>query len=552
MSGGTEGIEVPHGDPGVLEASAAQLDGVAGQLLGVSGQIGGLPSMMSGWAGPASSQFASFSGQEAGSMLSASTTVSMAASQTRRAAEVLEDAQRKAERAIERAQQAREEINRAREDIAEAEAEQAAATARMAAAAAAREAAQARALSSLADIGAGHAAALAAADAADREYRQAERDRYEAERRERHARQRLGDAQEDLRKAREDGREANESAEDMRAGLGLMLGTLPSTALRMPGTPATGHVAAAAGIPRAAPVQTGDVPIGEREPPQDWPGWAKSWFKIGRGAATAGDGLYQLGRAGYEHPERIPAAMRDIGQRAFDDPIGAGKTLIGYDELAAGRYEDWLGQAGLAGLTGGAGAGAGRIGQLRRIHGSPKLQPIGRQTSPRSGKGFAGRRYVFTREDLGVRPGVRPPDITIKPAERAQLIREYPKGVRFSRAGYPIFTPHAKVRLPVEGLQGNAKPHSHDEKLANEAAGFTETPDGYTWHHVEDGKTVELVPKILHKNVPHTGGAASIPQKQIGEVAPGGVLTPGERRVGVAGGAGGAAAGGPAATEGAE
>jgi hypothetical protein len=515
----------------------------------VSGQIGGLPSMMSGWAGPASSQFASFSGQEAASMLSASTTVSMAASETRRAAAVLEDAQRKAERAIERAQQAREEINRAREDIAEAQAAQAEARARMAAAAAAREAAQARALTPMADIGAGHAAALAAVDAAEREHRQAERDWHEAERREHHARRRLQEAQDDLRKAREDGREANESAEDVRLGLQVALSVLPSTALRMPGTPATANVAAAVGIPRPAPVQTGDVPISQREPPEHWVGIAKSWFKIGRGVATAGDGAFRLGRAAFENPEKIPGAMRAVGEQAVNDPVGTGKTLIGYDELAAGRYEDWFGQAGLGALMGGAGASAGRLGQLHRLHGSPKLQPVGRQASPRNGAGFAGRRYVFTREDFGVRPGVAPPTIKIDPDVRAQLIRDYPNGIRFSRAGYPIFTPHAEVHLPIEGLKGNEERFEHDEDLANEAAGFDETPDGYTWHHVEDGRTMELVPTNLHRSVQHTGGAAAIPESQVGHVAPGGVLTPAERRVGGAAGAGGAVVGGPAAAE---
>lgn len=32
--------------------------------------------------------------------------------------------------------------------------------------------------------------------------------------------------------------------------------------------------------------------------------------------------------------------------------------------------------------------------------------------------------------------------------------------------------------------------------------------NGYTWHHVEDGKTMMLVPTDLHQAVRHTGGAA--------------------------------------------
>ena len=43
--------------------------------------------------------------------------------------------------------------------------------------------------------------------------------------------------------------------------------------------------------------------------------------------------------------------------------------------------------------------------------------------------------------------------------------------------------------------------------MANKAAGLLETPYGKTWHHVEDGKTMQLVPENLHK-IGHTGGAS--------------------------------------------
>ncbi|KIE05765.1 hypothetical protein NF27_CY00010 [Candidatus Jidaibacter acanthamoeba] len=49
-----------------------------------------------------------------------------------------------------------------------------------------------------------------------------------------------------------------------------------------------------------------------------------------------------------------------------------------------------------------------------------------------------------------------------------------------------------------------------DLRKANEAAGFKKTPDNYTWHHHEDGKTMELVPKDLHNAIQHTGGASKL------------------------------------------
>ncbi|WP_370221743.1 HNH endonuclease [Cytobacillus sp.] len=40
--------------------------------------------------------------------------------------------------------------------------------------------------------------------------------------------------------------------------------------------------------------------------------------------------------------------------------------------------------------------------------------------------------------------------------------------------------------------------------------GLKNTPAGYTWHHVEDGKTMMLVPSDIHGEVRHTGGASLI------------------------------------------
>jgi hypothetical protein len=59
---------------------------------------------------------------------------------------------------------------------------------------------------------------------------------------------------------------------------------------------------------------------------------------------------------------------------------------------------------------------------------------------------------------------------------------------------------------------------------------------------------MELVPRDLHEAVSHTGGVPAAPH-QIGEVAPGGVFTPFERRAALAGGGTGALASGPFAAQ---
>jgi hypothetical protein len=57
-----------------------------------------------------------------------------------------------------------------------------------------------------------------------------------------------------------------------------------------------------------------------------------------------------------------------------------------------------------------------------------------------------------------------------------------------------------------------------DFALANDAAGFDRTPKGYTWHHVEDGRTMELVPSDRHGTVRHSGGVAALQSGRDGPV----------------------------------
>ncbi|WP_341751161.1 HNH endonuclease [Candidatus Tisiphia endosymbiont of Piscicola geometra] len=81
----------------------------------------------------------------------------------------------------------------------------------------------------------------------------------------------------------------------------------------------------------------------------------------------------------------------------------------------------------------------------------------------------------------------------------------FPEGVWFKENGHPDFSPYADITLEIEGLTGV---HGKDEKMANKKAGLLETPDDKTWHHVEDGKTLQLIPWKLHNAVNHTGGSA--------------------------------------------
>ncbi len=95
---------------------------------------------------------------------------------------------------------------------------------------------------------------------------------------------------------------------------------------------------------------------------------------------------------------------------------------------------------------------------------------------------------------------------TPKTAEARELA---PNGVRFKENGCPDFTPWEKARVEIEP-SNRLDDWLGDFRRANEAAGLERTPRGYTWHHMEDGKTMQLVPQSLHNAVSHSGGRSVI------------------------------------------
>ncbi len=80
--------------------------------------------------------------------------------------------------------------------------------------------------------------------------------------------------------------------------------------------------------------------------------------------------------------------------------------------------------------------------------------------------------------------------------------------VNYNVDGYPDFSDYKIDQVDnLKGMNGN---YNHDASLANSKAGYSETPEGYVWHHVEDGTTMQLIPKDVHNNFPHTGGASGL------------------------------------------
>ncbi len=93
------------------------------------------------------------------------------------------------------------------------------------------------------------------------------------------------------------------------------------------------------------------------------------------------------------------------------------------------------------------------------------------------------------------------------------------------KEGYPDFSPYAmdigggkKARFEIE-MQGNT---TSDMKNARDAmrrelkdpnwpgVKGRNAPEGWTWHHNEDGITMELIPSDLNNNIPHSGGESLV------------------------------------------
>jgi hypothetical protein len=79
-------------------------------------------------------------------------------------------------------------------------------------------------------------------------------------------------------------------------------------------------------------------------------------------------------------------------------------------------------------------------------------------------------------------------------------------GVPFDTSGYPDFKAAGAVKTEVKITPTGSR--SGDFRAANQAAGFAKTPEGYSWHHHQNGTTMQLVPTDIHRATGHTGGFA--------------------------------------------
>ncbi|HGA0510315.1 TPA: WXG100 family type VII secretion target [Bacillus pacificus] len=136
----------------------------------------------------------------------------------------------------------------------------------------------------------------------------------------------------------------------------------------------------------------------------------------------------------------------------------------------------------------------------------------------------------FTKEQLATKPSYSPvPEKwmkkggTVKIDEDGTWVYTNKKGqtVRYPD-GYPDFTEYAHPTVkPVEIEIASPTNRPSDYKNANIEAGLNKNSDppvpaldkppvGYIWHHHQDGKTMILVDKDIHREFTHAGGVSTV------------------------------------------
>jgi hypothetical protein len=111
----------------------------------------------------------------------------------------------------------------------------------------------------------------------------------------------------------------------------------------------------------------------------------------------------------------------------------------------------------------------------------------------------------------GVMAGTNRETLPQSPIRNAHLAgKKHPlTGVPFDAEGYPDFRAAGVVKVEVAIHYTGSR--TRDFAAANKAAGLEATPKGMTWHHHQDGTTMQLVPTEVHARTGHTGGFSGGP-----------------------------------------
>ncbi len=83
----------------------------------------------------------------------------------------------------------------------------------------------------------------------------------------------------------------------------------------------------------------------------------------------------------------------------------------------------------------------------------------------------------------------------------------HPKtGIPFDEQGFPDFSKNLYKGGPNDIMIDPTGGRGTHYSAANKLAGYTETPQGFTWHHHQTTGRMQLVDYTIHRQTGHTGG----------------------------------------------
>ncbi len=88
-----------------------------------------------------------------------------------------------------------------------------------------------------------------------------------------------------------------------------------------------------------------------------------------------------------------------------------------------------------------------------------------------------------------------------------KLKGKYPHGVPFNTQGFPDFSRYVVKQVRIKFTSSRTKDFAAADKLAGLPRGYRQK-NKLTWHHHQDGTTMQLIRSELHDAVKHTGGFA--------------------------------------------
>jgi A nuclease of the HNH/ENDO VII superfamily with conserved WHH/Phage Mu protein F like protein len=215
-------------------------------------------------------------------------------------------------------------------------------------------------------------------------------------------------------------------------------------------------------------------------------------------------------------PEIRWADVVVVARQIYDDPSLLPQAMVEpfRNRIAVGDYAGALGYglpevlAGLAGLS-----------RLRgRAEGLPEPMPVTRDMLDVDGRleGFHNAGPNAPRFDKWIDRGGEvyvTPDGHFAYKVELQVLGRTQDVTVIYRDGSPDFTPFRTHPSGVRSVEIDMSGRNKiDVRRANIAAGHPEwgssAPAQWTWHHVEDGTTMELIPAIINEKFYHVGGAS--------------------------------------------